>query len=86
MKRSYIRSTDGVRLACDSVIALIPQEFDSPLGGKKVCIKAATATGYPVLAECYPHEVDAEMDRWTRTVFGGKERQVEERDSGRVVQ
>ena len=91
MKRSYITSADNVRIACDSVIALIPQEVESEaaggiIGGHKIMIRAATASGMPVLAVCYPHELDAVMESWTQAVFGGSERRVEQVESGRVVQ
>ena len=84
MKRSYVVALSSVRIACDSIEALVPQEIESAIvGGTKVMIRAAMASGMPVLQECYPHEADEALERWTRLVFGGSERKV---DNGGLVQ
>ena len=84
MKRSYIIAPNNVRIACDSIGALVPQQIESEIaGGYKVAIRAAMASGMPVLQECHPHEAEEMLERWTRLVFGGPERKV---DNGGLVQ
>ena len=84
MKRSYVRDLVGVRLACDGIIGLMTAEVESKIvGGSKSAVVAVTPVGHRVLAECYPHEADEALERWTRLVFGGSERKV---DNGGLVQ
>ena len=78
MKRPYIVDANGSRIACDSIAALatiaVPSQIE---GARKVGIVGMTAAGPMPLAECYPHEAKDAMERWTRVVFGGPQREAQ---------
>ena len=78
MKRAYVVDTNGSRIACDSIVALVTIAVPSQIeGARKLGIVGMTAAGPMPLAECYPHEAKDVLERWTRIIFGGPERKVE---------